>query len=687
MSRVILLTGASGMLGSRAAEALCQQGHRVIGVDLGEPSLYHVNYTHIRCDLTQPDDVAALFDAYPADRVVHLAALAHVTGETDLSWSRYFRINVLMSQHIFENAARLHIPVFFASTVDVYGIQREVITEATEPAPVGNYAKSKLEAEDRLIRLMGDTPHMIARFCPIYSDEDCHDVLKRCYLKYPSVAFRVGAGTSYRFLDIDRASAAICAWAEREEAPAGVVNIGDDMPVNSADVIAAHGAGTTICLPEFVRGLGVALARLCPRQLRLNVNKVLKPQRFDLAVGERFLEGGELSPIPPRPADLRGVRVLLLEGFARQNMALMPALKALGCHLTTYNASRLDVGYASRWPDVKLIKYWNREDAEASFAAMMKVLEKGHYDVVIPMTDFSARLLADHIDEVRRFAEPAVNPPEVFYKAADKHATMRACAAAGVPCPRTIYDMESADQILAAGMPFPFIIKPRMGYGSIGFHVIQSEQQLREVFDSTVKRFGPVVVQDYIPQTGKQYKCEVFLDAHGQPKSAVVFDKTRWYPVDGGSTCCSTTVHRPDIAENCIRLLQSMVWRGYGDVDLIEDPRDGLAKVMEINPRITACVKICFLAGVDFARQIVELRTGRPVTAFPDYRDGACLRYMHTDLLWFLQSPARFKARPSWFSFRNTADQIFSLKDPWPWFTYTLQGIKKRRAEMEKRKR
>ena len=60
---------------------------------------------------------------------------------------------------------------------------------------------------------------------------------------------------------------------------------------------------------------------------------------------------------------------------------------------------------------------------------------------------------------------------------------------------------------------------------------------------------------------------------------------------------------------------------------------------------------------------------------------------MHTDLLWFLQSPNRFHTRPGWFDFRRTTDQIFSLKDPWPWFTYTIQAFRKRKAEMEKRKR
>jgi nucleoside-diphosphate-sugar epimerase len=113
MTHTILLTGASGMLGSRAALALCQRGHRVVGVDIAGAKVTHENYTHAACDLTRPGDVAALFAAYPVDRVVHLAALAHVTNETDLSWNRYFMLNVLVSQHVFEQAAKAKIPVFF----------------------------------------------------------------------------------------------------------------------------------------------------------------------------------------------------------------------------------------------------------------------------------------------------------------------------------------------------------------------------------------------------------------------------------------------------------------------------------------------------------------------------------------------------------------------------------------------
>ncbi len=381
------------------------------------------------------------------------------------------------------------------------------------------------------------------------------------------------------------------------------------------------------------------------------------------------------------------IHVLLLEGFARQAMPMMRELHKLGCHVTTYNQSKLDLGYASRYPDKKILGFWDRNDEEKSYEALLELLKAEKYDVVIPLTDFSATMLSRHKRELLQYTRPAVNDWDIFMQAGDKLNTMIACMDNDIPCPITLRQADTLEDVLNSNLEYPFIIKPRIGYGSIGFHVISDEEELRNVFDKTVEKFGGMVVQEYVPQTGIQYKCEVFIDANGEVKSAVVFDKTRWYPIDGGSTCCSATVDKPDVVESSVKLLKAIGWKGYGDVDLIMDPRDNVAKVMEINPRITASVKVCFSAGVNFAQQIIEFETDQEVTAFMDYKKDCRLRYMHTDLLWFLKSPNRFKAKPSWFSWRKTVDQIWSWRDPWPWFTYTLQGLAKFKKESEKRKR
>ena len=386
-------------------------------------------------------------------------------------------------------------------------------------------------------------------------------------------------------------------------------------------------------------------------------------------------------------SDLSGIKVLLLEGFARQSMAIMESLHKLGCHVTTYNSSKLDLGYLSHYPDEKIIGFWDRTDEKKSSEALMEVLKKEHYDVTIPLTDFSATMLSKYKDKFEKYTHVAVNDWDVFMQAGDKLNTMVACMDNDIPCPKTLRNTETLDDVLKSGLQYPFIIKPRVGYGSIGFHCINNEEELRKHFEDSVEKYGPMLVQEYIPQTDIQYKCEVFIGEDGEVKSAHVFDKTRWYPIDGGSTCCSTSVERPDIVESSVKLLKAIGWRGYGDVDLIQDPRDHVAKVMEINPRITASVKVCTYSGVDFARQIVEYETGRQVTEYKDYKKGVCLRYMHTDLLWFIESPNRFKAKPSWFSWKNTTDQIWNPRDPLPWFGYTIQGFAKFGKEKKKRKR
>ena len=74
------------------------------------------------------------------------------------------------------------------------------------------------------------------------------------------------------------------------------------------------------------------------------------------------------------------------------------------------------------------------------------------------------------------------------------------------------------------------------------------------------------------------------------------------------------------------------------------------------------------------------------ITPFPDYPEGIYLRYLHTDILWFLKAKDRFRSKPSWFNFTNSVDQIWAPDDPLPFFTYSLQGLAKLRNDRKKRK-
>lgn len=376
-----------------------------------------------------------------------------------------------------------------------------------------------------------------------------------------------------------------------------------------------------------------------------------------------------------------GVRVILIEGRARQVMPLMKSLHQLGCHITTYNSSKLDMGYASRYPDNKIISYCNSEDPIGTYKAIRKEVMYNKYDLIIPLNDFVAIILSQNKNDLDQFVKVAVNDWDTFQFASDKLKTMKICMENDIPCPNTFLSDETLTNLSLLKLPYPICIKPRTGYSAIGFRKIASPEELETMVSSTKIKYGASLIQEYIPQTDLQYKTELFIDKRGEVKSACVFSKIRWYPIEGGSSTLNVTVHRPDIVETCVKLLKVIGWRGYADVDLIQDPRDNIAKVMEINPRITGSVKICYAAGVNFSEQILQDYLNQEVTPYMEYAEGKYLRYLHTDVLWFFKSKNRFNCKPSWFDFRNSVDQIWSVDDPWPFVTYSIQGLFKIRSD------
>lgn len=84
----------------------------------------------------------------------------------------------------------------------------------------------------------------------------------------------------------------------------------------------------------------------------------------------------------------------------------------------------------------------------------------------------------------------------------------------------------------------------------------------------------------------------------------------------------NSTVDRPDILAAGMRLLQGIGWHGMGDCDFIVDPRDGVPKLMEVNPRFTRSIKILVAAGLEFPYLLYRLALGLPVEPQFEYRKG-----------------------------------------------------------------
>lgn len=383
-----------------------------------------------------------------------------------------------------------------------------------------------------------------------------------------------------------------------------------------------------------------------------------------------------------------GVSVLIYGAGGRQTLAMCRGFYELGCRVTVYCRSKLDTGYLTRFKSKRILFDKNNPEGEDFLAYGLRFIRTGAYDLVVPLGDPTATFLSKHKQELKGYARIAVNDWPVFRNVIDKLNTMAICMEHGIPCPKTILSEDPLGEIEKQGLRYPLVVKPRSGVGSIGFNIVRDEEKLRRVLAAYDGANGPLLVQEYIEQDGApQYGAELFRDRDGVIRAALVAEVARWYPIDGGSRLLSISIHDQQIVDTCTDLVNALDWNGYANIDLVWDAREQRAKVLELNGRTGASVKLDFLAGVDMARLILENELGYPVSDMLAYQDGKQISCFLVDCLWFLKSKTRFTARPSWFRRRGIRDVVFSWDDPLPSLGFLITNAAGFRSKMKKRKR
>jgi D-aspartate ligase len=371
-------------------------------------------------------------------------------------------------------------------------------------------------------------------------------------------------------------------------------------------------------------------------------------------------------------------RILVMDGRIQSCLPVIKALRLAGHHVTIAESDPLCVGFLSRYPHRRIRHRDPRKNPEGFLSDLRRYLSTGEYDVLIPILDVTAELVSQHKPELARLVRiPLVDYP-IFMRARDKSQTMKIAQSHGLPIPKTYFPDEMTIAEIAALVDYPVLIKPNISVGARGLTKVKDAQELKKLYPLVVARYGASTVQEFIPQTGLQYKAQFFLDRSQEVKAWVVYSKIRHFPLEGGVSTLNCTVAREDIASLGKKLLHAMDWYSYADIDLITDPRDGQVKIMEVNPRITGSVKICFEAGVDFAKMLVALAMDDTVEPVQGYQAGLYLRHPGLDLIWFWKSPHRFKADPSWFRFlgKNLRYDVWSLEDPAPFLAYVLANVR-----------
>jgi UDP-glucose 4-epimerase len=215
----LLLTGASGLVGSRLLPRLLEDGATCRALLRGDLAL-PTGATGVRGDLGDPSSLRTAVEG--VDAVIHLAALFRTTDD-DAIW----RANHDGTRNLVE-AVKAYAPqarFVMASTGRVYNADAERPGRETDAcAPTAAYPASKLAAET-LLRGSGLT-WAIVRLPFVYGDGDGH------LASMPSLAPRFGLHPAHTYSVLHQRDVAVVMRLALGGAMDGrVVNVTDDAPV------------------------------------------------------------------------------------------------------------------------------------------------------------------------------------------------------------------------------------------------------------------------------------------------------------------------------------------------------------------------------------------------------------------------------------------------------------------------
>lgn len=202
--RRVLVTGATGFIGSRVVPALLEAGAEEVRCLVRSPeraaALPRAGDTRVARvvgDLTRPESLAGIAEG--CDTVVHLAAEGHVSAQSEEAFQRFLAINVAGTEALIRGVAEtggVERFVHFSSTAAMGLIEKPVVSEADEPQPATPYQRSKRQSEITALetgRELG-VPVVVLRPCMVYGPGGLGEFHKMARLMRKGRFPKVGRG-------------------------------------------------------------------------------------------------------------------------------------------------------------------------------------------------------------------------------------------------------------------------------------------------------------------------------------------------------------------------------------------------------------------------------------------------------------------------------------------------------------
>jgi predicted ATP-grasp superfamily ATP-dependent carboligase len=372
------------------------------------------------------------------------------------------------------------------------------------------------------------------------------------------------------------------------------------------------------------------------------------------------------------------LRVLVTNARRRKAIPIVRSLAEAGMHVICADTTRWAASFYSRACHERLVH--PEVGSEAFLDFLISWLSRNSCDVIFALDDNVLDILSFNRHRLPNPSALLAPEAQTVRRVNNKAWLIPYAASLGIAVPKTVV-IQSQDDLTRLRQIGPSaLVKPSQGSGGRGLRRAQNREQLREACERIMAQGHAALVQEIIPEEGHGLGYFALYDRQQRLIAQFMHRRLREYPIDGGSSTLREGVWDETLAGAAKHLLESLDWVGLAMVEFKEDVRDGIPKLMEINPRFWGSIALPIFSGVDFPVLAARVSAGQEVEPVLSYPLGNKARWLWPgDILHLLSSLRRGRWPRGFFHFfdSHTRDDMLSLRDPLPTLMFTLECFRK----------
>jgi predicted ATP-grasp superfamily ATP-dependent carboligase len=296
-------------------------------------------------------------------------------------------------------------------------------------------------------------------------------------------------------------------------------------------------------------------------------------------------------------------------------LAIMRSLGRLGVVLHGVDSGSSAPAFASRYCRSRRIQSLEA----ASGAGLLRTLEEmsdrlAAKAILIPTSDDTALFVAENRERLAGRYVFQDNDAQLVAQLISKEGMYGLARQHGVPVPHTVFPKSVADveAYIDGRGQLPVMLKAidgtrlfrRTGKKMV---LVTTAAELRQRYRALDEPgFPNLMLQEYIPGGDDQiYIFNGYFDRASQCLAGYTGHKIRQFPIHVGCASLGIQEWNPKVADITTDFMRAIGYRGVLDIGYRLDPRDGLYKVLDINPRVGQAFRL-FLSenGLDVVRAL-----------------------------------------------------------------------------------